>query len=82
MSEQHKDSAGKCPVMHGPHQHMASGSTANQHWWPHQLSLKMLHQNTPTLDPMGQAFDYAREFKSLDLKAVKQDLTKLMTDSA
>ncbi|MEM7546756.1 MAG: catalase/peroxidase HPI [Pseudomonadota bacterium] len=68
---------GKCPVMG----HMASGSTANQHWWPEQLNLKMLHQNTPESDPMGKDFSYAEAFRSLDLDEVKKDLHALMTDS-
>ncbi len=69
---------GKCPVMHGAHAH---GTTANQHWWPNQLNLKMLHQNPPQADPMGEEFNYAEEFKTLDLDAVKKDLEALMTDS-
>ncbi|MEO1100594.1 MAG: catalase/peroxidase HPI [Pseudomonadota bacterium] len=69
---------GKCPVIHGQ---SASGTTANQHWWPNQLNLKILSQNSESVDPMGKAFDYAEEFKSLDLAAVKKDLTALMTDS-
>jgi catalase-peroxidase len=69
----------KCPVMHGAHaEHTAVGSTANEHWWPNQLSLKMLQ---PVASPMGDDFDYASEFKSLDLAAVKHDLTTLMTSS-
>ena len=72
---------GKCPVMHGPHARKAGGTTSNQHWWPNQLSLKMLHQNGPQLDPMGDSFDYAEAFESLDLAALKADLTQLMTDS-
>ena len=76
------DSVQTCPVMGGPHAgHTAVGSTANQHWWPNQLSLRMLHQNSPMSDPMGADFDYAAEFRSLDLGAVKQDLTTLMTSS-
>jgi len=76
------DSVQTCPVMGGPHSgHTAVGSAANEHWWPNQLSLRMLHQNSPAADPMGDGFDYAREFKSLDLTAVKQDLTTLMTSS-
>jgi catalase-peroxidase len=76
------DSEAKCPVMHGPHAtHTAVGSTANQHWWPNQLSLKMLNQNSPLIDPMGDDFDYAEEFETLDLAAVKADLAALMTDS-
>ncbi|WP_436793456.1 catalase/peroxidase HPI [Actinospongicola halichondriae] len=71
-----------CPVMHGPHAtHTAVGSTANQHWWPNQLNLRILHQNHPASDPMGEDFDYAAEFASLDLEALKQDLAALMTDS-
>ena len=71
-----------CPVMHGPHAaHTAVGSTANQHWWPNQLSLRMLNQGSSRIDPMGDDFDYAEEFNRLDLGAVKRDLTNLMTSS-
>jgi catalase-peroxidase len=73
--------AGKCPVMHGANQQKATGSTANQHWWPNQLNLRILNHNSPLVDPMGEAFSYAEAFKSLDLKALKADLTALMTDS-
>ncbi len=72
---------GKCPVMHGANARQASGSVANQHWWPNQLNLRMLHQNPPQADPMGEDFDYAKEFASLDLAALKADLMTLMTDS-
>jgi catalase-peroxidase len=58
-----------------------TGARSNQDWWPNQLNLKILHQNPPAGNPMGEKFDYAKEFKSLDLKAVKKDLEKLMTDS-
>ncbi len=76
------ESAQGCPVMHGENAaQTAMGSTANEHWWPNQLNLKILHQNHPMSDPMGEGFNYAEEFKSLDLAAVKQDLTTLMTDS-
>ncbi|MEE3338535.1 MAG: catalase/peroxidase HPI, partial [Candidatus Latescibacterota bacterium] len=71
-------SNGKCPVIHGP---QARGTTKNQHWWPNQLNLKMLHQNPPESDPMGEDFDYAEAFKRLDLAVVKKDLTAVMTDS-
>jgi catalase-peroxidase len=54
---------------------------ANQHWWPDQLNLKVLKQNSPLIDPMGEEFDYAEEFKSLDLKAVKTDIEAVMTTS-
>ncbi|MEM8963993.1 MAG: catalase/peroxidase HPI [Acidobacteriota bacterium] len=72
------ESAGKCPVMHGV---QARGTVANQRWWPNQLNLKVLDQNSAQSDPMGESFDYAEEFKSLDLAAVKADLHALMTDS-
>jgi catalase-peroxidase len=66
----------KCPVMH-----TASGAHTNADWWPNQLNLKMLHQNSPLCDPMGKTFNYAKEFQSLDLNAVIKDLHALMTDS-
>ncbi|MCP3963733.1 MAG: catalase/peroxidase HPI [bacterium] len=78
MTDQNVESADKCPVMHGS---QARGTTANQHWWPEQLNLKMLDQNSPQSNPMGEDFDYAEEFKTLDLDAVKADLMELMTDS-
>ena len=86
MTDEHaleiNDSEMRCPVMHGSHAaHTAVGSTANQHWWPNQLNLKILHQNSPNSNPMGDDFNYAEEFKTLDLGAVKHDLTTLMTDS-
>jgi catalase-peroxidase len=65
----------KCPFNHG-----ASAPT-NRDWWPHQVNLKVLHQHSPLSDPMGEDFDYAKEFKSLDLNAVIKDLHALMTDS-
>ena len=75
------DDSKKCPVMHGPHRQKATGSFANRHWWPGQLNLKILQQNGPQLDPMGEGFDYAKAFESLDLAAVKSDLAELMTSS-
>jgi catalase-peroxidase len=66
----------KCPVMHGPGE-----GTTNRDWWPNQLNLNILRQNSSLSDPMGEDFNYASEFKSLDLKAVKKDLEKVMTDS-
>src|SRR3982751_1549687 len=65
---------GECPVAHG------RGRT-NRDWWPKQLNIGVLHQNTPKSDPMGKDFDYAEEFKSLDLNAVMMDLRAVMTDS-
>jgi len=69
----------KCPVLHNDH--TARGSSANQHWWPNQLNLDILHQGHPASNPMDEDFNYAEEFKTLDLAAVKADLTALMTDS-
>jgi catalase-peroxidase len=72
----------KCPVMHGSQKEAtAVGNTANQHWWPQQLNLKILNQNGPQVRPLEPNFDYAAAFKSLDMKALKKDLTDLMTDS-
>jgi catalase-peroxidase len=65
----------KCPFNHG------ASVPANRDWWPKQLNVKALHQQSPLSDPMGKAFDYAEEFKTLDLHAVVQDLHALMTDS-
>jgi catalase-peroxidase len=67
--------AGKCPFTGGKRGH------ANRDWWPEGLSIEMLHRNSSLSDPMGQDFDYAKEFKSLDLEALRADLRKLMTDS-
>jgi len=71
--------AGKCPVM--GHGQTAAGAAANLRWWPNQLNLKVLHQNSALSDPMGEAFDYAEEFKTLDLDALKQDVEAVMTTS-
>jgi catalase-peroxidase len=68
-----------CPVMHAEHQ--AVGITANQHWWPHQLNLRILRQNNPQADPLGAGFDYAAEFAKLDVDALIADVDALMTDS-
>ncbi len=71
----------KCPYMNGGQKQSAGGGTSNKEWWPNQLKLNILRQNSSKSDPMNTGFDYAREFKSLDLKALKDDLYKLMTDS-
>ena len=68
------DTAGKCPVVHNT-------ARTRQNWWPNQLNLRVLHQNSSLSNPMGKDFNYAEEFKKLDLAAVKADLTALMTDS-
>jgi len=70
----------KCPFASGFHKDMSKGNT-NKEWWPEQLDLKVLRQNSPQSDPMGGAFDYAKEFKGLDLHAVCADLRALMTQS-
>jgi len=67
---------GKCPFSQA-----AGGGTTNRDWWPNQLNLKILHQHSPLSDPMGESFNYAEAFKSLDFEAVKQDLRALMTES-
>ena len=69
----------KCPVLHNDHS--ARGSAANQHWWPNQLNLNILHQGSPKADPMDDGFDYAAEFATLDYDGLKADLHALMTDS-
>jgi catalase-peroxidase len=66
--------ANKCPMS-------PNRGTSNRDWWPNQLNLKILHQNPPAGDPLGPAFNYAEAFKSIDFKALKKDLTDLMTDS-
>lgn len=81
MSNDKASSGGKCPVMHGGNTRSGSGGTLNKDWWPNQLNIKILHQNDKKSNPLGEDFDYAAEFKKLDLAAVKQDLTALMTDS-
>ncbi len=71
----------KCPFSGGAPKHTAAGTSTNANWWPNQLNVKILHQHCPLSNPMGEAFNYAEEFKSLDLDAVIKDLRALMTDS-
>ena len=71
----------KCPVVGGHHGHQTVLARVNRDWWPNALNLNVLHQNSALCDPMGKGFDYAKEFKSLDLNAVIKDLHALMTDS-
>ncbi len=71
----------KCPVMGGPRRHTVAGAPTNAGWWPNQLNLKILHQHSSLSDPMDKEFNYAEEFKSLDLDAVIKDLHALMTAS-
>ena len=71
----------KCPFSGVPLEHAAGSGTSNRDWWPNQLNLKILHQHSAESNPMDKSFNYAKEFKSLDLDAVKQDLFALMNDS-
>jgi catalase-peroxidase len=75
MDAKTEEGAGKCPVVH------TTAARANRDWWPNQLNVQVLHQQSGLADPMGEAFDYAKEFESLDLDAVIKDLHALMTDS-
>jgi catalase-peroxidase len=77
MDAKTEDNAGKCPALHGG----PRSTRSNRDWWPNQLNIGVLHQNTPASNPMGEAFDYNEEFDSLDLNAVIKDLHALMTDS-
>jgi len=77
-----KSGDAKCPFSNGARKHtVAAGSPTNASWWPDQLNLKILHQQSQLSNPMGEAFNYAEEFKSLDLDAVIKDLHELMTSS-
>jgi catalase-peroxidase len=80
--ENNPENNSKCPVTGATQKHsVGAGGTKNRDWWPNQLKLNILRQHSPASNPMGEKFDYAEEFKSLDLAALKQDLHKLMTDS-
>jgi catalase-peroxidase len=75
------DGESKCPVLAASQRNTAAGAPSNAGWWPEQLNLRILHQQSSLSNPMGGDFDYAKAFKSLDLKALKKDLYALMTDS-
>ncbi len=83
MADTELEKTGGCPVAHGVPRgtHEPAGLMTNRDWWPNQLNLKVLHQNAAPTDPMGPAFNYAEEFKKLDINALKNDLFALMTDS-
>ena len=81
MSSNDKAKAGGCPVLHTGAATTSTGMRSNRDWWPNQLDLSILHQHSEKSDPMGEDFDYAAAFESLDLEAVKKDLFALMTDS-
>ena len=70
-----------CPVMNGTQRHNGAVARSNRDWWPNQLRLEILHQNSPMSNPMGEEFHYAEEFKKLDIDALKQDVEALMTTS-
>src|SRR5437868_14916879 len=75
------DSESKCPFTGGGIKQTAGSGTRNRDWWPNQLKLNILRQNSSLSNPMDDQFNYAEEFKSLDLKAVKHDIFELMTTS-
>ncbi|MFC1873273.1 catalase/peroxidase HPI [Chloroflexota bacterium] len=75
------DEESRCPVTGKTGKSIAGASTSNRDWWPNQLNLKILHQNSHLSNPMGEGFNYAEEFKKLDMEALKKDLYSLMTDS-
>jgi len=75
------DADSKCPVTDRADKHAASSGRSNRDWWPSQLNLKILHQHSPLSNPMGEVFNYAEQFKSLDLDALQQDIFKVMTTS-
>ncbi|MGJ8660873.1 MAG: catalase/peroxidase HPI [Bacteroidota bacterium] len=78
---ENNNGAGKCPFHGGPVKNTAGSGTSNRDWWPNMLNLNILRQNSSLSNPMGDDFNYAEEFKKVDLKALKQDLFELMTDS-
>ncbi|WP_037266049.1 catalase/peroxidase HPI [Roseivivax halodurans] len=75
------ENGGGCPVIHGNLKHTTFSVRSNRDWWPNQLNLKILHQNSSLGDPMGDDFDYAAEFAKLDLDEVKADIARVLTDS-
>src|SRR5664279_5168021 len=79
VGEMNEDRDATCPVVGATHR--SPQGTSNRDWWPNRLNVSVLHQNSPKSDPMGEEFDYAEEFKALDLQAVKKDLVELMTSS-
>ena len=79
--EQNLSSESQCPVANGTGKYAARRGPRNADWWPNALNLKILHQNSPLSDPMSEKFNYAEEFKTLDLNAVIKDLHALMTKS-
>jgi catalase-peroxidase len=81
-AQENADPAALCPVMNGAassQRHTAAGALSNRDWWPNQLNLQILHQNSVRGNPMGEDFNYAEQFKKLDLVALKKDINKLLT---
>lgn len=81
MDTTNGNTTGKCPVMHGSNTKLGGQAATNRSWWPNQLNLGILHQHHAKSNPLGEGFNYAEEFKKLDLAAVKQDIEALLTDS-
>ena len=81
MDGNDKATAGKCPVIHGAPKNASFAMRSNREWWPNQLNLKILHQNSTLSNPMGLSFNYAEAFKTLDIQALQQDIHALMTTS-
>ena len=81
LSNSNGDGSGKCPFAPASKKHTSAGSYSNSSWWPNQLNLRILHQNSPVTRPTNKDFNYSEKFKSLDLDALKKDLYDLMTDS-
>ena len=79
--EKQMDSMSKCPVLNPAQRHTAAGAYSNDEWWPNQLKLEILHQNSAKGNPLGSDFDYAEAFNKLDLAAVKNDIETCLTDS-
>jgi catalase-peroxidase len=81
MSGKDAAKAGQCPVLHGAGEGVKTGSRSNRDWWPNQINLKILHQNSALSNPMSSGFSYAKAVKKLNVKALKKDLADLMTNS-
>ncbi|MGB2692368.1 MAG: catalase-peroxidase, partial [Thermodesulfobacteriota bacterium] len=81
MGNENTNSESKCPFTGGEPKHSAGGGTSNRDWWPNLLKLNILRQNSSLSNPMGDSFNYAEEFKTLDLGEVKKDIFDLMTTS-
>lgn len=81
MEGKESGSASQCPVMNGVPRHTQAGALSNSDWWPDSLNLKILNQNSPLINPMGEEFNYAEEFKKVDLAALKKDIENVLTTS-